>query len=50
MHGLAIPVENKKVSSANNLIREFKLSGKSLMEMRKRNGPNMSLRNITEYG
>ena len=34
-------MENKEVSSANNLISDFKLSGKSLMQMRKSNGPKI---------
>ena len=34
-------MENKEVSSANNLISQFKLSSKSLMQMRKSNGPKI---------
>ena len=38
-------MENKEISSANNLISEFKLLGKSLIKMRKGNGPK-----IEHYG
>ena len=34
-------MENKELSSANNFLSEFKLSDRSLMQMRKSNGPNI---------